>query len=196
MLLVLVGWITSPLHGTNNTIVALAGICTLLLVGVLGWEDLLGERRAWDALIWFAPLLMMADAMNETGVIGVLSGSFFAGLRGWPWAAAFPALVLAYLYLHYCFASMTAHVTALYPGFIAAAMLSGAPPLVAALALGYFSSLDASLTHYGTGSAPIYFGSGYVSQGRWWRIGFIISLVNIALWLGVGLVWWKVLGWW
>jgi DASS family divalent anion:Na+ symporter len=196
MLLVMAGWITSPYHGIPNAFIALAGVSTLLLCRVLSWEDLLGERRAWDALIWFAPLLMMASELQETGIIGVLSRSLFAGLQGWPWVAALPALLIAYLYLHYGFASMTAHVTALYPGFIAAALAAGAPPLVAALGLAYFSNLNASLTHYGTGSAPIFFGAGYVPQGTWWRIGLIISLLNIVIWLGVGMAWWKLLGWW
>jgi DASS family divalent anion:Na+ symporter len=193
---VMAGWVTSPYHGVPNSFVALAGVSGLLLMGVLTWDDLLGERKAWDALIWFAPLLMMADALQETGVIGVLSRSVFAELGGWPWLGALAVLVLAYLYLHYGFASMTAHVTALYPGFITAAVVAGAPPLVAALLLAYFSNLNASLTHYGTGSAPIFFGAGYVSQGAWWRIGFLISLLNLAVWMGGGLLWWKALGWW
>ena len=196
MLSVMAGWISSPRHGIPNAFVALAGVSALLLSRVLTWDDLLGERRAWDALIWFAPLLMMASELQETGVIGVLSSSLFAGLSGWSWVMALPALLIAYLYLHYGFASMTAHVTALYPGFIAAALVAGAPPLVAALGLAYFSNLNASLTHYGTGSAPIFFGAGYVTQGTWWRIGFIISLLNIVIWLGVGMLWWKLLGWW
>jgi DASS family divalent anion:Na+ symporter len=182
--------------GLHNTIVALSGVCALLLLGVLTWDDLLAERRAWDALIWFAPLLMMADALNEAGVIKVLSGAAFTHVQGLPWLAALPLLAATYLYLHYAFASMTAHVTALYPTFIAAALLTGAPPLVAALLLAYFSSLDASLTHYGTGSAPIFFGAGYLSQGTWWRVGFLVSVLNIAIWLGVGMLWWKLLGWW
>ncbi|MEP6620132.1 MAG: DASS family sodium-coupled anion symporter [bacterium] len=196
MLCVMTGWVTSPLHGLHNTIVALAGLCALLLIGVLTWDDLLAERRAWDALIWFAPLLMMADALNEAGVIKVLSAAFFADINGYSWLVALPLLAVTYLYLHYGFASMTAHVTALYPSFIAAAMLAGAPPLVAAFLLAYFSSLDASLTHYGTGSAPIFFGAGYVSQGTWWKVGLIVSLLNLVIWLGVGMLWWKVLGWW
>jgi DASS family divalent anion:Na+ symporter len=196
MLGVMAGWVTSPLHGMHNTIIALAGVCTLLLAGVLTWDDLLSERKAWDALIWFAPLLMMADALNESGVIRVLSSTVFAQLQGWSWGLAFPAIVLAYLYLHYGFASMTAHVTALYPSFLAAALVAGAPPLVAALGLAYFSNLDASLTHYGTGSAPIFFGAGYVSRGKWWRVGFLVSLLNVAIWLGGGMIWWKILGWW
>jgi divalent anion:Na+ symporter, DASS family len=196
MLGVMAGWVTSPLHGIHNTIIALAGVCALLLCGVLTWDDLLSERKAWDALIWFAPLLMMADALNEAGVIKVLSGTFFAQLHGLSWGVAFPALIVVYLYLHYGFASMTAHVTALYPSFLAAALVAGVPPLIAALGLAYFSNLDASLTHYGTGSAPIFFGAGYVSQGTWWRVGFLVSLLNVAIWVGGGMFWWKILGWW
>jgi DASS family divalent anion:Na+ symporter len=196
MLGVMAGWVTSPTHGIPNAFVALAGVSALLLAGVLTWDDLLAERRAWDALIWFAPLLMMADALQENGVIGVLSASLFGHLGGLPWILAFLALALAYLYLHYGFASMTAHVTALYPGFVAAALVAGVPPVLAAFSLAYFSSLDACLTHYGTGSAPIFFGAGYVSQGTWWRVGFLVSLLNIAIWLGVGMLWWKLLGWW
>ncbi len=193
---VMVGWITSPWHGINNTFVALLGISAILLTGVLTWDDLLSERRAWDALIWFAPLIMMAEQLNETGVTKVLSAKLFGAIGGWPWPAALLLLVVAYCYIHYAFASMTAHVTALYPGFLAAALAAGVPPLAAALPLAYFSNLNAAMTHYGTGSAPVYFNAGYVRQGEWWKLGFVISLVNLAIWMGVGMVWWKVVGLW
>jgi len=91
---------------------------------------------------------------------------------------------------------MTAHVSALYPGFLAAALAAGVPPMAAALPLAYFSNLNAAMTHYGTGSAPVYFGAGYVSQGEWWRIGFAISVVNLIVWLGIGSIWWKLVGIW
>lgn len=191
LLCVMTGWILSPWHGIPNAFVALAGISALLILDVFKWPDLLAESRAWDALIWFAPLLMMSDVLNESGTIKVLSGAAFSGLNGWPWQGALCALVLMYLYVHYAFASMTAHVMALYPGFLAAAVASGAPPMQAALALAVFSNLDAGLTHYGTGSAPIFFGARYVSQAAWWKLGFQISLMNVVIWLGVGSLWWK-----
>ena len=193
LLSVMAGWILSPWHGIPGAFVALAGISALLVLNVFTWADLLAESRAWDALMWFAPLLMMSDVLNESGTIKVLSGAAFAGLNGWPWQAAFCALVLLYLYVHYAFASMTAHVTALYPAFLAAAVAAGAPPMHAALALAVFSNLDAGLTHYGTGSAPIFFGARYVSQAAWWKLGFQISLVNVVIWLGVGSLWWKLI---
>lgn len=196
MAVVMAGWITSPWHGLNNTFVALCGLSAILLAKVLTWDDLLAEHRAWDALIWFAPLIMMADQLNELGVVKIFSAKLFGLMAGWAWPAALLTLVVAYCYIHYSFASMTAHVTALYPGFLGAALAAGAPPLAAALALAYFSNLDAAMTHYGTGSAPVYFNAGYVRQSEWWRVGFWISLVNLALWLGLGMAWWKVVGLW
>lgn len=196
LLAVMSGWVSSPWHGVPNAFVALAGVSAMLIFRVLTWQDLLSEHRAWDALVWFGPLLMMAEQLQDSGVIAIVSKNMFVHIQGWPWGAALFVLVAAYLYIHYAFASMTAHITALYPSFLAAAVLTGAPPLLCALPLAYFSNLNACLTHYGTGSAPVYFGAGYVSQGSWWKIGFIVSLVNIVFWLGIGPIWWKVLGFW
>jgi DASS family divalent anion:Na+ symporter len=196
LICVMAGWVSSPWHGIPNAFVALAGLSVLLLLNVMTWDDLLSEKKAWDALVWFAPLLMMADALNESGVIAVLSKAVFSRMAGWPWMVSLVVLVAVYMYVHYTFASMTAHVTALYPGFFSAALTAGIPPLLAALPLAYFSNLNAAMTHYGTGSAPVYFGAGYVSQGLWWRIGFVVSVLNLAVWLGVGIPWWKMVGLW
>jgi DASS family divalent anion:Na+ symporter len=196
MLGVMTGWVTSPLHGIPNTFVALAGLGALLLARVIAWEDLLAEQRAWDALMWFAVLVMMSDSLNEIGVIKILSGRLFGVMTGWPWPLVWFALVASYCYVHYSFASMTAHVTALYPGFLAAALAGGVPPMLAALTLAYFSNLNAAMTHYGTGSAPVFFNAGYVSQSDWWRLGFLISAINMAIWMGIGPIWWKLVGIW
>ena len=196
LVVVMLGWVTSPWHGIPNAFVALAGISAQLMARVLEWSDLVSETKAWDALMWFAPLLMMADELNTSGVVKLVSEALFAHVNGWPWPAGIAALALVYMYVHYGFASMTAQVMALYPAFFAAALATGAPPLIAALPLAYFSNLNAGITHYGTGSAPVFFGAGYVAPATWWKIGFLVSLVNIAIWLGVGPLWWKTIGLW
>ncbi len=189
-------WATSQLHGLDATLVALLGVVALLATGVLGWDDVLGETKAWDALVWFGGLVMMAGQLNEQGLMGLFGSRLAAGLDGWPWLAALVALALVYLFAHYAFASMTAHVTALYPVFLATAIAGGAPPLLAALVLAIFSNLNGSLTHYAGGPAPIYFGSGYVDLATWWRLGFVVSVVNAVIWLGLGLPYWRLLGLW
>jgi DASS family divalent anion:Na+ symporter len=133
---------------------------------------------------------MMSEALNENGVIGVLSGKLFGVMAGWPWPLVLLGVVASYLYVHYGFASLTAQVTALYPAFLAAALAGGVPPMMAALPLAYFSSLNAAMTHYGTGSAPVFFNAGYVRQGDWWRLGLLISVVDLVIWMGVGPLTW------
>ena len=66
-----------------------------------------------------------------------------------------------------------------YAAFLAVAIAAGAPPKLAALVFTFFSNLFSSLTHYGTGPAPVLFGSGYVEMGAWWKLGALISVLNI-----------------
>jgi len=84
----------------------------------------------------------------------------------------------------------------MYIPFLVVVTAAGAPAPLAALSLAFFSNLSASLTHYGTTPAPIFFGAGYVKQRRWWLIGLVASVPNIIVWTTVGLLWWKLLGWW
>src|SRR5258708_12304923 len=70
---VMVGWGTSPWHGIANAFVALAGLSAILVFCVFTWGDLLSERKAWDALILFMPLLIMAPPLTYTGVTHLFS---------------------------------------------------------------------------------------------------------------------------
>ncbi len=194
--LLLVLWIFGPKLGMDATTAALIGLGVLLLTTVLTWKDILNETGAWDTLVWFAALVMMASFLNSLGLIPWFSERMGGVVSGYNWIPAFLALSLVYFYSHYFFASNTAHVSAMYPAFLAVAIVVGTPLMLAALVLAFFSNLFSSMTHYGTGPAPVLFGSGYVAMNDWWRIGGIISVVNIIIWLGIGGLWWKVLGLW
>jgi DASS family divalent anion:Na+ symporter len=187
-------WATATLTKLDATVVALLGVGIMLASGVIGWDDVLGERGCWDALIWFGGLVGMATMLARLNLLKWFS-EFVAGyVKGWAWLPALGVLVLVYLYSHYGFASLTAHVSAMFVPFLTVAVAAGAPPLLAALGLAFFSNLNASLTHYGTGPAPIYYGAGYADLKTWWGIGFVASLVNIVIWLGIGPFYWKALG--
>ncbi|MBF8291347.1 MAG: anion transporter [Steroidobacteraceae bacterium] len=189
-------WMTTAWHHIPYTVVALFGVSALLLTNVLTWEDALSDRQAWDTFIWYGGLVHMAEALGDTGVTRQFA-EFSAGMTaGWGWELALAVLLLVYFYAHYGFASITAHVTAMYIPFLVVMIAAGAPPVLAVLGLAYASNLQASLTHYGTTPAPIYFGSGYVTQREWWTVGFVISIVTLTIWGTLGLAWWKLLGWW
>ena len=146
--------------------------------------------------MWFAVLVMMASQLGELGLLDWFSDRVSGVLTDGHWLPAFLSLSLIYFYSHYFFASNTAHVSAMYAPFLALALAVGTPPLLAALVLAFFSNLFASMTHYGTAPAPILFGSGNVEIGTWWKLGALISVVNITIWLGIGSLWWKLLGLW
>jgi DASS family divalent anion:Na+ symporter len=193
---VVVLWISSPLHGVDSTVIALFGISILLVSGVLEWRDITDETHAWEVFIWYGGLVMMAAALGETNLPKLFAENVAFITNGWSWMSALLVLALVYFYSHYAFASITAHVSAMFLPFLAVTAAVGAPAGLVVLVLTYFSNLSAGLTHYGTTPAPIYFGTGYVTQKTWWTIGLIASVLNILIWSTIGLGWWKVLGWW
>jgi DASS family divalent anion:Na+ symporter len=194
--MVLTLWLTTQFHHIDYTVVAFLGVSVLLLSGVLTWEDVSTERAGWDVFIWYGGLVMLAKALSESGITKAFAGAAAQFASGWEWGAALAMLLLIYFYAHYAFASITAHSTAMYIPFLVVILAAGAPPFMAVMLMAMFSNLSASLTHYGTTPAPIYFGSGYVTQRQWWRIGFLVSIPNILIWSTFGVLWWKVLGWW
>ncbi len=116
------GWAVDP------TTAAFVGLGALLLSGVLTWEDLLKEKSAWDTVVWFSALVMMAT--YKLGLIAWLSKSLESGVDGLgiDWILACALLRLAYLYAHHLFASTTAHITAMFAAFYGAGLALGAPP--------------------------------------------------------------------
>jgi divalent anion:Na+ symporter, DASS family len=194
--LALVLWATSSFTNLNATVVAIVCVGIMLLGQAIEWKDVLEEKGAWDTLIWMGGLISMAGALNKVGLIAWFAKLVAGALVGISWQVALGILLIAYMYSHYAFASLSAHVTAMYAAFLAVAVGTGAPPFLAAMSLGVISGLMGGITHYATGPAPIYFGSGYIPQGTFWGIGFVMSVVNMVVFIVIGGAWWKFIGLW
>lgn len=189
-------WLFGSKLGISNTTAALTGVMALLFCGVINWKDCLKEHTAWDTLFWLGTLVAIGTALKNLGFFTWFSMNIVTLISGMTWHWAFLVMIVLYFYSHYFFASNTAHLTAMYSAFLAAAIQIGAPPLLTVLILAFFSSLFGGLTHYSCGPAPIYFSSGYVSLRKWWQIGLTLSVCNIITWLVVGGLWWKILKFW
>jgi hypothetical protein len=50
------------------------------------------------------------------------------------------------------------------------------------------------VTFTGIGSAPPFFSQKYVPLKTWWTLGFILSIFYIVSFLGIGSVWWPMIG--
>jgi len=192
----LVLWATSAVHGYPAALVAWIGIVVFLLLRIQSWDDVVGNRGAWDIMLWLGGLLALATALREEGVITVFAervGASVGELSG-IWVAL--ALCVVYFFSMYAFSMLTAHITAFAGAFFVIALAAGSPPLLMVPLFAYFSNLCGATTNYSTGPVIIYFGLGYVSPRRWLRVSLVISLFHVALWIALGMAWWKVLGWW
>ena len=143
---------------------------------------------------------MLAEQLNKVGVIAWFSEGMKAAIvtsgMGWPPIAAI--LVLMFVFSHYLFASTTAHISAMMLAFlgVGAQLIPAAYVVPFMLMMTAGSSIMMTLTHYATGTSPIIFGSGYVTMGLWWRVGFVMCVVELLVFAVVGTTWWKVLGFW
>ena len=189
-------WVVGASVGIGSVAAALNGLTILLVSGVISWKECLAEGPAWDTLTWFAALIAMAAYLQKYGLIPWFADSVvkIVSSMGLAWQPAFLVVVLLYFYSHYLFASGAAHIGAMYTAFLSVLIACGAPPLVSAIILGIFSNIMGCTTHYGIGSAPPFFGAGYVPLATWWKIGFGMSIMYIAIFLGVGFPWFKIIG--
>ncbi len=187
-------WIFGGSFSIDATTTAFIGLTLLLLTSVLTWEDVKAEKGAWDTIVWFAVLVMMASSLNELGFIGWFSDLIKVQIGDLSWQIAFPVIILVYFFSHYIFASATAHVAAMYAALLGVGVSLGIPPMLLAMMLGFLGSIYGVLTHYGHGPAPVFFGSGYVDLKSWWLRGLEIGIVLLVIYMGVGGLWMKVIG--
>jgi divalent anion:Na+ symporter, DASS family len=194
--IVLTLWIIGPSIGINSTVAAFIGLSLTLATGVLTWKQCLEEHAAWDTFLWLGGLIALGTRLNQSGFFNWLGEIMIQQTHSFTWPVALTILGLFYFYSHYIFASMAAHVAAMYSAFLATLILVGAPPTLSALVLAFLSALMGGLTHFSSGSAPAFFSAGFHTTKEWWKAGLIMSLFFLSIWGVVGSLWWKTIGLW
>jgi DASS family divalent anion:Na+ symporter len=182
------------LFKVNATVAALVGLSLLLLTRVLTWSDLAAEKEAWNTLIWFSALVMMANYLGKLGLLPWFGKLLANSMEGIDWHMSIIVLCAIYVFTHYFFASATAHVASMYPVFLSVMVTLGAPPMLAALCLCFSSNLMGGITHYGLGSGPIFYGSGYIPLKPFWITGALFCIVFMVIYIGIGPIWWRMVG--
>lgn len=171
----------------DATTVALMVVSGMILTGVITWDDVIGNKQAWNVLAWFATLVTLADGLRIVKFLDWFA-VYAAGLvKGMPVIIILLFFVAAFFVVHYMFASLTAHTTALLPVFLATALtVPDMPVKILAIMLCYSLGLMGIITPYATGPSPIYYGSGFIPSKDFWRLGLIFGAIYLAVLLGVG----------
>ena len=188
ILFVLVGSALALWIGATDYIdPALTAVLIVLLMvvsGVVSWDDVIGQKQAWNVLIWFGTLVTLAAGLSETGFVGWLAKATAPTFTQLSLGVAIAAIVGTFFVLHYFFASITAHTATLLPVFLGVALtIDAISPTRWSLLLGYPLGLMGVLTFYSSGQSVIYYASGYISRRDFWVLGFVMGSVFVGVYL-------------
>jgi L-tartrate/succinate antiporter len=171
----------------NATTVALLVLSLMIVTGIVTWDDVLGNKQAWNVLVWFGTLVTLAEGLNRVGFLKWISEAAAKSMTGMPIPMMMVLLIAFFFVAHYMFASITAHTTGLLPVVLATAMaVPGVPVKMFAMLLCYSLGLMGVITPYATGPSPIYYGSGYISRGAYWTLGLVFGAIYLGVLLLVG----------
>lgn len=70
-------------------------------------------------------------------------------------------------------------------------LTSRPPSALIGCSLVFVNNLMAELTYYGTTTSLVIFVEDHVTFPDWWRVGLYASVLSLAIWLPVGMPWWK-----
>jgi len=187
--LMVAGWIFGNALQLNSTAVAFMGFGVLLVTGVLTVEDISKQGDTLVTFLWLAALFAMSAQLNELGFMGYVGERLASRLDGLAWPVLYVTLVALYVGLHYFFVSQTSQVLALFAVFLDVGIRGGVPPALMTTGLLFASSYFSAITPQGGSQNIIFVASGYLKQGELYKLGLLITLAFMAIYLVVGTPW-------
>ena len=131
----------------------------------------------------------MSSQLNELGFMKAVGDQLTQDLQGLSWPVVYVVIIVLYVVLHYIFVSQTAQMLALLTVFLGVGMESGVPPVLMALMLLFATNFFAVITPQGSSANVLCAGSGYLTQGEMYRMGGLVTLTNLVIFLGIGTPW-------
>lgn len=165
-------------------------VSAMLICRLLTWNDIIENKAAWNIFTWLATLIAFASGLNKSGFINWFGGLIGLYILDFSPLTASIMLLCIYYALHYFFASNTAHAAALLPIFL------GAATHIPGINIHHFVLLILPLlgfmgiiTPYAAEPSAVYYGSGFIPNAVWWKLGFIFGLFFLIIWLTISIPW-------
>jgi DASS family divalent anion:Na+ symporter len=182
-------WALSGVLSIDQTAVAFAGLGVLMVAKIFTMADMRLQGEALATLIWFATLFTLSAYLDEFGFMRYVGGHIAHGIEGFSWPAVYLILVTAYVFIHYLFVSQTAQMLALYGIFLEVGIDAGVPPYLMAMMLLFATNFNAAITPQGSSANVIFVSSEYMTSTELYKNGFIMTMVNMLVFVGIGTFW-------
>eukprot|EP00835_Amoeboradix_gromovi_P002072 NODE_109_length_19684_cov_0.566709.p2 type:complete len:473 gc:universal NODE_109_length_19684_cov_0.566709:15528-14110(-) len=188
-------WMTVQYHNISSTIIALLATLTLILLDIISWDDVLSNKNAWDTFFWLGGFLSIIKILQTNGItqrIGESIGDLMTPIHSPVFVTILISLV--YFFSMYMFSGCSSHSLALAPPLLMSGIQLNCPPKLLLAYMCYFTTLSGLLTHYSSGPVVMYYSLDHINSKLWLKIGLLTSLYVLALYFSVGLLWFKILG--
>jgi divalent anion:Na+ symporter, DASS family len=182
-------WIGADALGLNITAIAFAGLGVLLMSSVLTLDDLSAQGDTLTTFLWLAVLFALSGQLNELGFMGYVGQRLAGHLVGLSWPVTYVALLTLYVMIHYLFVSQSSQVLALMGVFLDVGIRGGVPVPLMAFALLFASSYFSAITPQGGSQNVIFVGAGYLTQRELYRLGLLVTLFFLVVFLVIGTAW-------
>jgi divalent anion:Na+ symporter, DASS family len=182
-------WASAATFGLDSTAIAFLGLGALLATDAITPADIAKQGDVLATFIWFAVLFTLSTQLDKLGVMALIGQRLADALGGLAAPTAGLILVAAYVLLHYLFVSQTAHLLALFGVFFDVGVKLGVNPAVLAFQLLFATNYFSAITPQGSSANLLFAGSGYLSQRDLYRLGAIITAVNMAIYFVIGTAW-------
>jgi DASS family divalent anion:Na+ symporter len=187
--LMVTGWIFADKLQLNVTSIAFGGLGLLLLASVLTPDDISTQGDTLITFLWLAVLFALSGQLNELGFMGYAGQRLAMHMGGLPWPITYVALILIYVAIHYFFVSQSSQVLALLGVFLDVGLRGGVPLPLMAFGLLFASSYFSVITPQGGSQNVIFVGSGYLTQRELYKLGFLMTLVFLVIFMLIGAPW-------
>ncbi|WP_456450201.1 DASS family sodium-coupled anion symporter [Hydrogenimonas sp.] len=187
-------WALSGVLSIDQTAVAFAGLGVLMVAKIFTMADMRLQGEALSTLIWFATLFTLSAYLDNFGFMRYVGEHIAAGIEGFSWPAVYLVLVTAYVFIHYLFVSQTAQMLALYGIFLEVGINAGVPPYLLAMMLLFATNFNAAITPQGSSANVIFVSSEYMTSTELYKNGFVMTMLNMAIFVGVGTFWILLIG--
>lgn len=176
-------------EGVGLATIALISVVAMFALRIVGWKEI-QSHIDWGIVLMYGGAIAIAKSLEKTGAAEWVATVFWPdGLSG----IAMLALVALFTMLLTEAISNSAAVAIMLPISLPLGVMSGMDPVTVALTVGIVSGF-AFMLPMGTPANAMAFATGYVDLLRMIRLGSMLALTALSLFvLGLS-VWWPLIG--
>ncbi len=179
-------------QGLGMGLVAVLLTTFIAMTKTITWKDV-EKRLPWGVIFLYGGAISLSLILPEAGTLGYISESILNFIGDNPFLVlAMFAIVAVFLSNVMSNAATTAVIL---PMALVAMVALGFSAVVPVYTIAMVSAF-AFMFPVGTPGAAMVYNTGYVDIKEFVRAGLILNLVGIAIFLTIGLGWWRFLGLW